>query len=134
MQYESGPIIKQEKVINAGSNTMNLIIHIPQLKNQTDYFYFRPCQYVNERYIQEDLFNAGIASNVSTILTQFTKVCKVFTKLHNFNNKFKMSYEEQIDKSLEAISLLTQHQGTRDQHLVHFDIHSILDLITSKNN
>ena len=58
---------------------INLIIHIPQLKNQTNYFYFRLCQYVND--IQEDLFNAGIASNVSTILTQFTKVCKVFTKL-----------------------------------------------------
>ena len=79
MQYKSGTIIKQEKVINTGSNTMNLIIHIPQLKNQKDYFYFRPCQYVND--IQEDVFNAGIASNVSTILTQFTNVCKVFTKL-----------------------------------------------------
>ena len=75
---------------------MNLIIHIPQQNNQTDYFYFRPCQYVND--IQEDLFNAGIASNVSTILTQFTKVCKVFTKFKkNINNKFKMSYEEQIE-------------------------------------
>ena len=84
---------------------MNLIIHIPQLNNQTDYFYFRPCQYVND--IQIYLFNAGIASNVSTILTQFTKVCKVFTKLKNINNKFKMSYEEQIDKSLEAIGFLT---------------------------
>ena len=62
MQYKRGTIIKQEKVINAGSNTMNLIIHIPQLKNQTDYFYFQPCQYVN--YIQVDLFNAGIASHV----------------------------------------------------------------------
>ena len=102
LQYKSGTIIKQEKVISAGSNTMDLFIHIPQLKNQTDYFYFRPCQYVN--YLQVDLFNAGIASNVSTILTQ---VCKVFTKLKNINNKFKMSYEEQIDKSLEAISLLT---------------------------
>ena len=38
MQYKCGTIIKQEKVINAGSNKMNLII-----------------QYVN--YIQEDLFN-----------------------------------------------------------------------------
>ena len=57
---------------------MNVIIHIPQLKNQMDYFYFRPCQYVND--IQVDLFNAGIASNVSTLMTQFTKVCKVFTK------------------------------------------------------
>ena len=92
IQYKSGTIIAQEKVINAGSNMMNLIINIPQLKNQTDYFYFRPCQYMN--YIQEDLFNAEIASNVSTILTQFTKVCKVFTKLKNINNKFKMSYEE----------------------------------------
>ena len=79
IQYKSGTIIKQEKVINAGLNTMNLIIHIPQLKNQMDYFHFRPCQYVND--IQEDLLNAGIASNVSTILTQFTKVCKVLTKL-----------------------------------------------------
>ena len=35
---------------------MNLIIHIPQLKTQTDYFYFRPCQCVNN--IQIDLFNA----------------------------------------------------------------------------
>ena len=61
---------------------MNLIIHITQLKNQTDYFYFRPCQYVND--IQEDLFNVGIASNVSTILTQFTKVCKVFSKLKKY--------------------------------------------------
>ena len=69
IQYKSGTIIKQEKVINAGSNTMNLIIHIPQLKNQTDYFYFRPCKYMN--YIQEDLFNAGIASNVSTIRYEF---------------------------------------------------------------
>ena len=74
IQYESGTIIKQEKVINAGSNTMNLIIHIPQLNNQTYYFYFRPCQYMN--YIQEDLFNAGIASNVSTILTQLQKYVK----------------------------------------------------------
>ena len=72
MHYKSGTIIKQEKVINAGSNTINLIIHIPQLKNQTYYFYTRPCQYVN--YTQVDLFNAGTASNVSTILTQFTKV------------------------------------------------------------
>ena len=32
MQYKSGTIIKQEKVINAESNMMNLIIHIPQLK------------------------------------------------------------------------------------------------------
>ena len=114
IQYKSGTIIKQEKVINAGSNTMNLIIHIPQVKNQTDYFYFRPCQYVN--YIQVDLFNAGIASNVSTILTQFTKVCKVFTKLKNINNKFKRSYEEQIDKSLEAISLLTHE--SRDKRSI----------------
>ena len=105
MQYKSGTIIKQEKVITAGSNTMNLIIHIPQLNNQTDDFYFRPCQYVN--YVQVDLFNSGIVSNVSTILTQFTKVCKVFTKLKNINKQFKMSYEEQIDKSLKAISLLT---------------------------
>ena len=52
MQYKSGTIIKQEKVINAGSNTTNLIIQIPQLKNQMYYFYFRPCQYVN--YIQVD--------------------------------------------------------------------------------
>ena len=79
MQYNSGTIVIQENVINTCSNTMNLIIHIPQLNNQTDYSYFRPCQYVN--YIQVDLFNAGIASHVSTILTQFTKVCKVFTKL-----------------------------------------------------
>ena len=114
IQYKSGTIIKQEKVINAGSNTMNLIIHIPQLKNQTDYFYFRPCKYMN--YIQEDLFNAGIASNVSTIRTQFTKVCKVFTKLKNINNKFKRSYEEQIDKSLEAISLLTH--ASRDKRSI----------------
>ena len=92
MQYKSGTIIKQEKVINAGSNTINLIIHITQLKNQTHYFYFRPCQYVN--YLQVDLFNAGIASNVATILNQFTKVCKVFTKLKKINNKIKMSYEE----------------------------------------
>ena len=74
MQYKSGTIIKQEKVINAGLKPMNLIIHIPQLKNQTDYFYFRPCQYVND--IQVDLFNAGLASNVSQILTQFTKYVK----------------------------------------------------------
>ena len=91
MQYKSGTFIKQEKVINAGSNTMNLIIHIPRLKNQMDFFYFRPCQYVND--IQVYLFNAGIVSNVSTILTQFTKVFKGFTKLKNINNKFKMSYE-----------------------------------------
>ena len=84
--------------------------------------------------IQEDLFNAGIASNVSTTLTQITKVCKVFTKLKNINNKFKMSYEERIDKSLEAISLLTHASREKDQYLVHFDIHSILDFITSKNN
>ena len=54
-------------MINAGSNTINLIIHIPQLKNQMDYFYFRPCQYVND--IQVDLLNAGITSNDSTIVT-----------------------------------------------------------------
>ena len=72
MQYKSGTIIKQEKVINAGSNTMNYIIHIPQLNNQTDYFYFGPCQSVN--YIQVDLFNARIASNVSTVPTQY-RVC-----------------------------------------------------------
>ena len=36
MQYESGTIINHEKVINAGSNTTHLIIHIPQLKNQMD--------------------------------------------------------------------------------------------------
>ena len=70
MQYKSGTIVIQENVKNACSNTMNSIIYIPQLNNQTDYFYFRPCQYVN--YIQVDLFNAGIASNVSTILIQFT--------------------------------------------------------------
>ena len=78
MQYKSGTIIKHEKIINAGSKTINLIIHTPQLKNQTDCFYFRSCHYVN--YIQVDLFNAGIASNVSTILTPFTTVCEVFTK------------------------------------------------------
>ena len=106
VQYTTETIIKQDKVINACSNTMNLIIHIPQLKNQMDYFCFGPCQYVN--YIQVYLFNAGIESNVSTIFTQFTKVCKVFTKLKKINNRFKikMSYDEQIDKSLEAISLL----------------------------
>ena len=74
-------------MINAGSKTMNLIIHIPQLKNQTDFIYFLPCQYVND--IQVDLFNAEITSNVSTILTQFTKVCKVFTKNENYQQSIK---------------------------------------------
>ena len=102
----------------------NLIIYIPQLKNQTNYFYFRPCQYVND--IQEDLFNAGIASNVSTILTQFTKVCKVFTKLKDINNKFKISYEEQIDKSLEAISLLTH--ASRDKRSLFSTLRHTLNI------
>ena len=43
-----------------------------------------------------------------------------------------MSYEEQINKSLETISLLTHASRKKDQYLVHFDIHSILDLISSK--
>ena len=57
----------------------------------------------------------------------------MFTKLKKINNNFKMSYEEQIDKSLEAISFLTHAPiDKKNQYLVHFDIHSILDLITSK--
>ena len=45
-----------------------------------------------------------------------------------------MSYEVQIDKSLETIRLLTHASRTKDQYLVYFDIHSILDPLTSKNN
>ena len=40
----------------------------------------------------------------------------MFTKLKNINNKFKRSYEEQIDKSLEAISLLTHE--SRDKRSI----------------
>ena len=70
----------------------------PKLHKINGLFYCRPCQYVNN--VQVDLFKAGITSNVSTILAQFTIVCKVFTKLKRINNKFNMSYEEQIDHSL----------------------------------
>ena len=105
IQYKSGTIIKQLKVINTGSNTMNLVLHIPRELNQTNFIYFRPCDYVN--YIQADLMHAGIASNVSKILTQFTQTCKIFTRLRRIHSQLRLTYEEKIDESLGAINLLT---------------------------
>ena len=105
IQYKSGTIIKQLKVINTGSNTLNLVLHIPQELNQTNFIYFRPCNYVN--YIQMDLMHARIASNVSKILTQFTQTCKIFTRLKRIHNQLRLSYEDKISESLGAINLLT---------------------------
>ena len=87
IQYKSGTIIKQLKVINTWSNTMNLVLHIPRELNQTNFIYFRPCDYVN--YIQADLMHAGIASNVSKILTQFTQTCKIFSRLRRIHSQLR---------------------------------------------
>ena len=59
------------------------------------------------------LIQCGNCSKCFNNTDSITKVCKVFTELKNINNKFKGSYEEQIDKSLEAISLLTH--ASRDK-------------------
>ena len=95
IQYKSDTIIKQLKVINTGSNTMNLVLHIPRELNQINFIYFRLCNYVN--YIQVDLMHAGIASNVSKILPQFTETCKIFTRLKRIHNQLRLSNEEKIN-------------------------------------
>ena len=84
---------------------MNLVLHIPRELNQINFIYFRPCTYVN--FIQVDLMHAGIASNVSKILTQFTQTCKLFTRLKRIHNQLILSYEEKFNESLGSINLLT---------------------------
>ena len=71
---------------------MNLVLHIPRELNQTNFIFFRPCTYVN--YIQVDVMHAGIASNVSKILTHFTQTCKIFTRFKRIHNQLRLSYEE----------------------------------------
>ena len=101
MGYNNKPL----KVINTGSNTMNLVLHIQRELNQTTFIYFRPCNYVN--YTQVDLMHAGIASNVPKILTQFIQTCKIFTRLKRIHNQLRLSYEEIINESLRVVNLLT---------------------------
>ena len=85
VQYKWSTIIKPLKVINTGSNTMNLVLHIQRELNQTTFIYIRPCNYVN--YTQVDRMLAGIASNVPKILTQFIQICKIFTRLKRIHNQ-----------------------------------------------
>ena len=56
VQYNGGTIIKQLKVINTGSNTMNLVLHIPQECNQTNFIY-RAITLITKN-IQVDLMHA----------------------------------------------------------------------------
>ena len=118
VQYESGTIIKQTNILNAGSTTMHLIVQIPKLIRQPSFTYPPPCSYIDNlhsdlHHLQSELHHIGIANAMPKILKEFTSLCNKFTTFKELLSHLQKSYVRKIERSIHELDLLSGNKSAR---------------------
>ena len=116
VQYKSGTIIKQIATINSGSTTLHLVIQIPQIVDQPEYEYYRPCNYGLS--LQTDLAHVGVPlSDWPGVMERFKKLCKMFTKIKKLNLQLRTAYVDKIENAREAEKLLSKNSSRKKRSI-----------------
>ena len=95
IDYNTGTIIRSGKNLNAGYTKMNLLIHIPRIKNITLQRYKQPCDFMH--MLIDDLVFYNITNPQYTdALTDFDTLCHRNAKLRKTSLALRRIYEQHV--------------------------------------
>ena len=107
---------KQVVTINSGSTTLHPVIQIPQIVNQPEYEYYRPCNYGLS--LQTDLAHVGVpVSDWPVVMDRFKKLCKMFTKIKKLNLQLRTAYVDKIENARGAEKLLSKNSSRKKRSI-----------------